>query len=358
MPTDPLPTTHRADPAEAGPAAERVSVVIAAYNATGLLARAIESVAAQTWPDVELIVVDDGSDDDTAALAEALIAERTRPGFCGRVLRQANLGAAAARNYGVAVATGEWVGLLDHDDLYHRRRVESLMTVAAAHGCPAVATTAVKFCAPQDRAACERQGEWVDTAVDADEELARLVHGPDPQVGPSPAVRLDAASLLWGNRILSMSVLVRRELLIRAGLFPPNLLGAEDYACWINLSRLEPILFVDLPGYFHRVRMSSVSRTTDMLMFTLVALVSQWYGGRHDPRGTEAPLLGAAGRGYRDWAFEHLVVAAARAGDRWRLRAALSLAHFLVPDPADRRLLRRRAARQWAKHRLSWLTRH
>jgi glycosyltransferase involved in cell wall biosynthesis len=94
------------------PSAPAVSVVIPAYNAAGTVQQAIASVLAQTFDDFELLVVDDGSTDDTGAVVRAINDSRIR------LLTQPNGGAAAARNAGIACATGAWVAFLDADDLW------------------------------------------------------------------------------------------------------------------------------------------------------------------------------------------------------------------------------------------------
>jgi len=92
------------------------SVIIPAYNSAATLGRAIESVRAQTWPAHEIIVVDDGSSDDTASVAESF-------GDAVKLIRQANSGVAAARNAGAGVATGNWLTFLDADDWYAHDRI-------------------------------------------------------------------------------------------------------------------------------------------------------------------------------------------------------------------------------------------
>ncbi|MEW6254185.1 MAG: glycosyltransferase family A protein [Planctomycetota bacterium] len=88
----------------------RFSVVIPAFNSAATLARAIESVRAQTWPAHEILVVDDGSTDATAEVAA---------GCDGvRLIRQKNSGVSVARNAGAAAATGDWLAFLDADDWY------------------------------------------------------------------------------------------------------------------------------------------------------------------------------------------------------------------------------------------------
>ncbi|MEW6582696.1 MAG: glycosyltransferase family 2 protein [Actinomycetota bacterium] len=100
--------------------APRISAVIPTYNRAALVVRAVRSVLAQTRPPDEVIVVDDGSTDDTAARLAGLGDDRVR------VVSQTNAGAAAARNRGVAEATGDWVAFLDSDDLWVPGHLEAL----------------------------------------------------------------------------------------------------------------------------------------------------------------------------------------------------------------------------------------
>lgn len=95
----------------------RFSVIIPAYNAAAFIARAIDSVLAQTWPAEEIIVVDDGSSDATADIVA---------GYGERVcyLHQDNAGVSAARNAGARAATGDWLAFLDADDWYYPDRLK------------------------------------------------------------------------------------------------------------------------------------------------------------------------------------------------------------------------------------------
>ena len=102
----------------------KISVVIPCYNRAGLIARAVASAVAQSHLPHEVIVVDDGSTDGSAGVAAGL------PGPV-RVLRQANAGAAAARNAGIATATGDWVAFLDSDDEWHSDKLRLQLDAAA-----------------------------------------------------------------------------------------------------------------------------------------------------------------------------------------------------------------------------------
>jgi succinoglycan biosynthesis protein ExoO len=113
-----------------------VSVVIPCFNAQGFVAEAIRSVLSQTLADVEVIVVDDASTDDSRSVIEAEAQRDTRvvPRFL-----TSNAGPAAARNRGLSAARGEWIALLDADDLYRPDRLERLLQIARDRGADMVA---------------------------------------------------------------------------------------------------------------------------------------------------------------------------------------------------------------------------
>jgi glycosyltransferase involved in cell wall biosynthesis len=120
---------NRCDQGRGGePRQALVSVVVPAYNAEAFLAESLESAAAQTHRTLEIIIVDDGSTDRTAEVAEAFCAREGR----ARLLRQANKGVAAARNLGVAYAKGEWIAPLDHDDIWNSAKIERQVAAGEA----------------------------------------------------------------------------------------------------------------------------------------------------------------------------------------------------------------------------------
>jgi succinoglycan biosynthesis protein ExoO len=128
-----------------------VTIVIAAYNVEGFIARAIESAAAQTMPELEILVVDDASRDGTAKIV-ATMAEKDRR---IRLLRQeTNLGPSAARNRAIGEAEGDWIAVLDADDAWLPERLERLLAIAAETGCDAVADNQILF----DHAHQQRSG--------------------------------------------------------------------------------------------------------------------------------------------------------------------------------------------------------
>ena len=105
----------------------RVSVVVPTYNARALLAETLAAILAQTFADFELIVVDDGSTDDTAGYLATITDARLR------VIRQANAGVGAARNRGIDAARGEFVAFCDHDDLWTADKLATQVAFMDAH---------------------------------------------------------------------------------------------------------------------------------------------------------------------------------------------------------------------------------
>ncbi len=104
----------------------KVSVIIPTYKRSEFLCRALDSVLAQTWPDIEAVVVDDNGaqSPDRAATQKTLDAYREDPRVV-RVLNEKNLGGALARNAGIAAATGEYITFLDDDDIFLPEKVRT-----------------------------------------------------------------------------------------------------------------------------------------------------------------------------------------------------------------------------------------
>ncbi len=187
-----------ARPCLVGPVADgpRVSVVIPCWNQACFLPEAVESVVAQTFRSFEIVVVDDGSPDDTAAVAQRLA--KHHPDVAIRLLRQENAGLAAARNAGIAAAHGELVLPLDSDDRIQPDYLERLVAALDADG---------TVCGRLRRPAELRRGHGVPSApglrllvAHAEEPHRRRVDVPAPGVGRGG--RLRAARLVRGLGLL------------------------------------------------------------------------------------------------------------------------------------------------------------
>ena len=96
-----------------------MAVVVPVFNGGRFIGRTIEFALAQTYNDIDVIIVDDGSTDRTPIIVKAVAAKDPRV----RYFRTDNFGPAAARNFGIAQARGDLIALLDHDDLWHRDKI-------------------------------------------------------------------------------------------------------------------------------------------------------------------------------------------------------------------------------------------
>ncbi len=121
----------------------RVSVVLPMYNRAAYVAEAIASVYAQTSPVADVVVVDDGSTDESVAVVERV----ARPGLS--IVRQSNRGIGAARNRGIAAATGDWIAFIDSDDLWEPDKLARQLAAGAGDGADLVFGHLVEFLSPE-----------------------------------------------------------------------------------------------------------------------------------------------------------------------------------------------------------------
>ena len=109
---------------------ERITVVVPAYNNAPWLPRSLDSLLAQTYQNLEIIVVNDGSTDDTKAVLDAYTAKHHRI----KAIHKENGGVTSARLRGASEATGDWIGFMDGDDVIEPQMYEHLLSLAHAHG--------------------------------------------------------------------------------------------------------------------------------------------------------------------------------------------------------------------------------
>ena len=108
---------------------QKISVIIPVYNVKSYLNRCIESVLTQTYQNLEVIIVDDGSFDGSSEICDAFAQRDSRV----KVLHQVNQGLSAARNAGIEISSGEWVAFLDSDDYVEPSIYEDLLNLAMRH---------------------------------------------------------------------------------------------------------------------------------------------------------------------------------------------------------------------------------
>jgi glycosyltransferase involved in cell wall biosynthesis len=204
-----------------------ISVLICCYNGERFLAETLESVLAQTLKPAEVIVIDDGSTDRSAEIAESF-------GLPVRVIRQANQGLPASRNVAIAAAQGEYLFFIDADDTIHPTALERLRhTLVGKRD-----TVAIMGFRPFRENLDESLGEMT---FEFDSFFPAIIGG---NFGPQH------------NR------LIPRELALRAGCFDPTMYLFEDWLFWCRVAlcsaKLSPVPFV---GAYYRRHDNTMSDT-------------------------------------------------------------------------------------------------
>ncbi|MCO7274146.1 glycosyltransferase family 2 protein [Cellulosimicrobium cellulans] len=208
-----------------GTALPSVSVVVATNRGGPFLAEALAAVLAQSYPAVELVVVDDGSPDPDALLriVEGAAARGAAPR--PRVVRRAPAGVSAARNAGVALTSGDLVAFLDDDDRWHPDRLRRHAEVMAARP-----DAVVSYCGMR--------------TIDVDG--AELV-------AADQRAAVDRRAVIRGPGVMLPNLVIRREVFDAVGGFDPGYRQGEDLDLVLKAAALGPFAFVDdvLVDYRH-----------------------------------------------------------------------------------------------------------
>jgi glycosyltransferase involved in cell wall biosynthesis len=237
------------------------SVVMPAYNVETTIGPAVESVLRQTWDDFELIVVDDGSTDQTHAAVEPF---EVNPRV--RVVRHENRGLAAARNTGIAHARGEHLAFLDSDDLWMPTYLEAM----------------ARALAEDPRAGIGYTDAWVlDERTRAIYRRGTAMSCMDPPAQPPQDPQALFARLVRGNFIFS-SATVRRSVIEKVGPFDSRLRAAEDWELWLRIAA-HGYRAVRPPGMLaiYRSRPGSLSKD-EVLLLSSVRRVLQFVAEEYE----------------------------------------------------------------------------
>lgn len=295
-------------PGEAG----LVSVVVPVFNGARYLAESLDSALAQDYPQVEVIVVDDGSTDATPEVL-------ARYGDRVRVIRQPNQGAAVARNAALRVARGEYLAFLDADDrwLPHKLRIQ----IAHLRRNPQVDLV---------------YSSW--SVVERSDPQALDIVGPEPR--EEDAIDPGGSGWIYNALLLdcivhTTTVVMRRRLLDAVGLFDPELRRGQDYDFWLRASRVTPIHKLAAVLSIYRLHDANSTRDPVPINYSgeiLQRALQRW--GRTGPDGTVTDSRSMQIRLARSWGafgYEH-----ARAGHTGI--ALKAFARSIAQDPLQPRV--------------------
>ncbi len=305
-----------------------------ALNAEAFIADAIASVYAQTLPVAELIVVDDGSTDRTAEIAEAMGA---------RVVRQPNGGMSAARNRCVRESTQPWIAFIDSDDIWGPEKIERQMRFAVDH--PEVALVTCDYSVFDESRA--RSNSILEKYAESYGRQSKK-----PGSGGAIIEKLDESFTDVAYVLIPSFVMVRRDVMEEVGLFDENLFVAEDFDTYMRvLARhqfgvVESVLAkrrehaTNTSRSFTKTTLSCLAVTNKVLEHpelyppATVRMCRQWLPANLRHAGARLVSDGEGKRG-RD-----LLIQSARLELNWR--TVLALGASLAPRSIGRELMRAR----------------
>ena len=215
-----------------------LSVIIPTYNRAYIISRAIQSVLQQTYQDFEILVVDDGSKDNTHEIMESIRDERIK-----YIRHEINRGPAAARNTGIMAARGNYIAFLDSDDLWLPEKLERQMA-AFANAPSQVGVVYVRV--------LEVEGD------------SKTFIPPNHVIKREGNLYYDLISK--GNFVYPSAALVRRDCLTKVGMLDEQLYTSEDWDLWIRIAKYYHYKYVDELLVVYSIIPDSLTNKTDRLI--------------------------------------------------------------------------------------------
>jgi glycosyltransferase involved in cell wall biosynthesis len=221
-----------------------VSVLLPVYNQAHLLAEAVESILAQDYPHLELIILDDGSDDDLETVLQEYVFHP-----CVRIYRQSNRKLPRTLTLLHGLAGGELITWISSDNLMEPHMVSTLAQTLMAR--PETAMAYGDPCLIDDQGAPYREGEYRPHNLDHQNKAVLRLHREDHYLGVEPDNYINAAFLYRTPAARALG-----------GRHDPRLPGLEDYDFWLRLQKAGPIVHVrnDQPLYRYRVHPHTMSQ--------------------------------------------------------------------------------------------------
>lgn len=214
----------------------KVSIITPAYNSEFYIKDAIHSVLSQTYSDFELIVVDDGSTDKTQEIVNSYVTQYPQK---IKYIYQANAGPSKARNTAIEHSQGEYIALLDADDIWAKERLERQVKIFETN--PKIALVHANI-----------------TGISSSGKIIKSFKRNQQYLSGCIFEHL----FLRKADIASSTVLLRKDCLKETGLFDEHLsrLGSEDRDLWLRIAQKFPIQYIDFELAYYRIREGSMSQ--------------------------------------------------------------------------------------------------
>jgi glycosyltransferase involved in cell wall biosynthesis len=219
----------------------RVTILLTCYNHFEYLPECLDGVLAQTFTDYEILALDDGSTDGT----REWLKEREAEGKLRCIFNEQNLGTYATLNVGLGKAKGEFIAVLNDDDLWAGAKLERQIAMFDSNERLGLVHTSGWFIDGQGN---KVEGEPLGFAFPST-RTGEILH-----------------DLMHHNQIITSSALVKRECFEKLGPFDPSYYGCGDWNMWLRVAREYHIGFVDEPLTFYRVHETNASRNIEKML--------------------------------------------------------------------------------------------
>ncbi len=224
-----------------------VSVVIPAFNSAEFIIEAINSVLEQTYQPIEIIIVDDGSQDNTVELIKSTFKNDVR------LFRQQNSGPSASRNHGVRESSGKYVAFLDADDIWLPDKIANQLAVMEDN--------------PDIGLLCGNMIDFNEGGRDAQSHFEK--NGLDENFfGDELYITNPFQKIYQKNFISTPTVVLRRSILEKTELFPLEFRFSEDYLFWLDLARIDNVAYQ--PEVYTLRRKHKTNLTNDIAINVLI----------------------------------------------------------------------------------------
>lgn len=235
-----------------------VVVIIPCFNAERTLEQTLDSVVAQTFTDVKIVAVNDGSTDQTAEILDAFAGKH--PGLL-EVLTQKNQGQTVAKNTGIRHSQSKYVAFLDSDDLWDPRKLEQQVQLLDANPHVGMCYTAAQ-------------------KIDESNHVFDTIN-----VSPDHRGNCRQAFIIRNN-VVASSVLARRSAIEQVGFYDISFAACENWDLWIRIAGISAIEYIDEPLTKYRIHSQNMSKGFEKILQSRLQVID-----KHLPEQTNSPAI-------------------------------------------------------------------